>query len=380
MKRVMFGRTSFLFAAMIAGCSTRATEGPSSSPDAGTADASVGCPAGSHAEGATCASTLNVARAGTSVRPVRDHHTTSVIETGGAAFLYVIGGTDAWKTLHHDVLRARIQEDGSLGDFEAIGKLPESRAGHTTVVVGHRIVVAGGHTMDDTGTMSTLDSTISAIVNGDGTLGPWTPGPKLPAPVMHHTCDAVGRFVYCVGGRIDHNFTGTLAVRMAVGEDGTLGAYEPIAPFGQSIGFHMAFVHDHALYVAGGLHRDAPMPEFERLRGIWRLPIAEDGSAGAWASAGELPSARYAGAAHTLRDHVYLAGGQDETDAPTSTIIRATLTPDGRATDAQALPTKLSVARMHVHQTPLFGRWLYSVGGRDAQDRSLGVVDIGTFD
>lgn len=81
-----------------------------------------------------------------------------------------------------------------------------------------------------------------------------------------------------------------------------------------------------------------------------------------------------------FRDHVYFVGGQNEKDEPVSTIVAATLAANGHIADARVLPAKVSAARMHVHQTPLFGRWIYSVGGRDVDDRSLGLVDIGAFD
>src|SRR5262249_39904955 len=97
--------------------------------------------------------TLHIASSSVTVSPVRDHHVTVIV----GSFLYVIGGTDAWTTIHDDVLRAHIGEDGSLGAFEHIGTLPEPRAGHAAVVVGQHFVISGGHTMSASGAMSSLD-------------------------------------------------------------------------------------------------------------------------------------------------------------------------------------------------------------------------------
>lgn len=122
------------------------------------------------------------------------------------------------------------------------------------------------------------------------------------------------------------------------------------------------------------------MIDFDRKRDIWRLPVGADGTVGTWENAGQLPHALYASAAEVFGDAVYFFGGQNENDEVVDTIIAAKLPPDGRVTDAHELTARLSVARMHVHQTPVFGKWIYSVGGRDENDRSLGIVDVGTFE
>jgi hypothetical protein len=363
-------------ATVLAACSARPSDGGGAAP----ADATTPTPPpDAPPDAAPADPTLSISRSATTMAKPRDHHTTFVVESGGGASVWVIGGTNAWTTIYDDVLRAPIHDDGSLGAFEQVGTLPAARAGHTAVLLGSELVVSGGHTMDASGAMSTLDSTITATIAADGTLGPWRSGPSLPMPVMHHTCNAIDRTITCVGGRIDGNFTGTMAVRATASDDGTLNAWTPITPLTQSIGFHQAFVHERALYVAGGLHRDAPMSDFDRLKTIMRLRFADDGTPGAWETVGELPSARYASAAQVFGDQVYFAGGQDENDDPVATVVAARLGADGTVSGARVLGAKLSVARMHVHQTPVHGNWLYSIGGRDAADRSLTAVDLGHF-
>jgi hypothetical protein len=41
---------------------------------------------------------------------------------------------------------------------------------------------------------------------------------------------------------------------------------------------------------------------------------------------------------------------------------------------------RLSVARAHVHQLPVFEKHIYSVGGLNDGGESIGSVDIGTFE
>jgi hypothetical protein len=47
---------------------------------------------------------------------------------------------------------------------------------------------------------------------------------------------------------------------------------------------------------------------------------------------------------------------------------------------SRARATKLSDPRMHVHQAPVHGRFMFFVGGRSADDRSLETIDVGRFD
>jgi hypothetical protein len=310
--------------------------------------------------------------------PARDHHTTIVAYPGGEPTLYVLGGTDSWTDVHADVLRARLREDGSVEPFEVIGSLPRALAGHATVLVGDAVVVVGGLTVTG-GRRVTVRSTHVAELLPGGTLGPWRDGPELPAPVMHHTCNALERRIFCVGGRIDGNFTSTMAVVTEMDGSGTLLPFEPMPALPRSLGFHQAFVHDGALYVAGGLHRDPEMADFDRLTTVLRSELRDDEGPSPWEATAELPHNVQVGAATVVGNDVYVVGGMDESDRALDTVLRGAIAPDGTMS-FEPLPARLTMPRAHVHQAPFHGNRLYYVGGRTALDRSVGVVDIGTFE
>lgn len=316
---------------------------------------------------------LSIERSARVLPSGRDHHTTTIVLAGEKTFLYVIGGTNRWTNVLAEVLRAPI-EDGTLGAFETVGMLPEPRAAHAAFVLDRRLVITGGISTSGGG-MQLVSSTIVAPIEADGSLGAWTKGPSLPVPIMHHTCNVDLANVFCVGGRISGNYTGKLAVQSTM-TDGVLAPFTAMPPLARTIGFHQAFVRNHFLYVAGGLHRDAPMADFERLTAITK--IALDGE-GQWESAGTLPDAVYVASAEVVGDRVYFLGGQDGTDAIVDTVWRGGFDGAGDVADLGVVPAKLSVARMHVHQTPHAGNRLFSAGGRDANDVSLAIVDIGTF-
>jgi hypothetical protein len=331
-----------------------------------------GCPSGSHsAESGGCVSTLAFTRSKAELPAPRDHHTTLVAEPGGEPYLYVFGGgTDGNTT---------IGSDGSLGAFEEIGELPEPRLGHTTVLIGNRVIVSGGLSDGPSG-LHALRTTAIATLTDDGALGPWSEGPDLPQAVMHHSCNAYGSQVICIGGRIAGNYTSDLAVRAELAADGTLTPYQAVSQLSASIGFHQAFIRDRALYIAGGLHRDAPMPDFDLLTSVWRAEIGEDGSLGPWVAAGELPAPMNVGAAELFLDRVYWVGGMHGVHGATASVLESAFRDDGSVADVVTSAAKLSAERMHVHQTPVYKTWIYAVGGRDTQDASLASIDIGTFE
>jgi hypothetical protein len=386
MLRLTGGAASYLLAGCLLACSSGGDAGPigegGNPVGAGGAGGhgGGGCPLGSHDAGdGTCDSTLTMAGSPVTISPKRDHHTTLVAELDGKAFVYVFGGgTDQNETIYDDIQRAPIAEDGSLGAFETIGKLPEPRLGHTTVLVGDRIIVSGGLSAF-LGQRHLLTSTTIATLEQDGRLGPWMDGPDLPVPVMHHTCDAEGTRIYCVGGRIDGNFTSDLAVRTELGSDGTLAPYAPVSPLPQTVAFHQAFVRGGGLYIAGGLHRDAPAPSFDLLSGVLRAGIASDGTLGPWQEAGQLPVALNIGAAQPFGDRVYFLGGMDPDQWSWTSVLAASFDAAGTIADVTSV-AELTTTRMHMHQAPVYRRWIYAVAGRDETEASLTSVEVGTFE
>lgn len=362
-----------LFVPLVVACSSSSpastTTSPSSPPDAGSSD-------GTTPEAVLGA--LTIAASATRIQPPRDHHTTLVVAVDAKPYLYVFGGTDSWDTILDDVQRAAIGDDGGLGELETIGHLPEPRAGHTTIFVEGKFVLAGGLSGLSGASGFELDTTTVAELRGDGTLGPWTMGPRLPSPVMHHTCHAHARAMYCVGGRIKGNLTTDLAVRTELGPDGKLLPFAPITALPLSIGFQQAFVHGARLYVAGGLHRSTPTDAFDRRKEILSLSL-EDGGKGAWTPAGELPAARNVGAAEVLGDRVFVSGGVDGDDQSMGSVAEGTFAPDGTVSFTMT-KAKLSVPRAHIHQTPVYGHSMFIVGGRADNGKSVGLVDVGVFE
>lgn len=323
---------------------------------------------------------LSIARSSVTVDPPRDHHASFVYETKSGAFLYVVGGAqDEFAVVHDDVLRAEIHQDGSLGPFAKIGTLPDTLAASGVALVGDVVVLSGG--MGGKGRLPVHGHTLTARIAEDGTLGPWTAGPELPNTAMHPASAVHGDSVYVFGGT-GGTVPTTMSVRARVRPDGTLSEFEKLTPLSPRRSHQAAFVHGGSVYLVGGLTEAAQGNPPSRTD-VVRAEILSDGTLGPWIEAGTLPVPLSVSSAEVRGCHVYMLGGLS--DGPpampfSDTVLRGTLAEDGSIVDIVALESRLSVKRAHVHQTPIFRDFIYSVGGR-SNDRfaSLATVDIGTF-
>jgi Kelch motif len=369
--------------AFVAACSSSSStlpDGQSSPPPETSTPAPEPC-----AEGTYRVSTgscvpfpgLSVQRSPTKIAPARDHHTTMVIETTSGPWLYVVGGTDAWETIHDDVQRARIAEDGSLGAFELAGKLPAPRAGHCMVRSNERLYLFGGVV----GSVRAGTSATSVVLDLDpeGRVIASRPGPEIPKSVMHVSCNLVGDAVYVLGGRDRSGKSTTLSARARIGADGTVGAFENQTPLSPDRSHHASFERGGRLYVVGGLTGD-PTATFTDRKDVVFATIGEDGTLGEWTAAGALPKSLSVSSAQVYEDALYTFGGYEDAARFSDKIRRATFAEDGTLSPFATLDTKLPDPRGHVHQTPMWKHFIYSVGGKDMSEQSLDAIDIGRFE
>jgi hypothetical protein len=327
----------------------------------------------------TCATfpSLSVERSPSQIAPVRDHHTTTIIETSAGPYLYVFGGTDDWKVLHNDVQRARIHDDGTLDAFEAAGTLPAPRAGHCLAKVKDHYLLAGG-IVPVSGKMGVSATTLLVSIGADGKIADAKPGPDLPKAVMHLTCDVQGEYVYALGGRGPDSKSTTMSTRAKINADGTIGAFEAQTALKPDRSHHASFIHDKKIYVLGGLTGDPAGDYVDRSDAIV-ADIGADGTLGAWGAAGKLPDTLAVSSAQIYDDAVYVFGGIEGDDSFTNKILRTTFNPDGTLAKFATMPGTLPDARGHVHETPMWKTFIFSVGGQDNAGKSLGTVDIGRF-
>jgi hypothetical protein len=333
------------------------------------------CEPGAHltAEGA-CASSLASWSVGPGLMEKRDHHATFVGEGKSGAFLHVLGGVQDNSTELDSVERAPLAADGSVGAWESGTALPEVMAGHMIATVGSVVVISGGFR---TGPVLS-PKTESALVKDDGTLGPWSEGPKLKVGRFHHAMGAWKDAVYVVGGLTGNNTDSTpLVERAKVSADGTVGAWEELTPLPQQRSHHSLAIHEGAIYITAGLRGD-PAGVHEDLKDVIRAPILDDGTLGDWVTVGELPAklGTHSSVAHL--GYLYVFGGVENNASNTAHVRRAAIGKDGMLGAFEDLPP-LPKAHAHVHHTPFHAGFVYSAGGA-LNHKSVTDVFVGHFE
>lgn len=363
-----------LLVAWLAACG--GSDGPSppgpddaGTPDAGT-DAGPECEPGSHATAAGCDSTLSWTTAG-AIEGARDHHATFVVTSGTTTRLFVAGGTDR-ASFFDDVQVTTLGEGGMPGAWTPTTSLPAPLAGHSVATVGDAVVVTGGLT---TGGALT-DETWASVVDGDGAPGAWASGPPLPLARMHHCMAADGDRVYVVGGLLGVDTTD--GVSSAAIDGDTIGAWRDETPLPESRSHEGCVVVDGALWVVGGLSGN-PAGVNVPFDDVLFAPIGADGALGAWQTATEpMPHALGTHSAIAFGGRLWTIGGIEDDAVFTDAVRRATVAQGGTGAweDAGILPR----ARGHVHQTPIVGTHVYSIGGSRLDGSVLSDVFVGTFE
>jgi hypothetical protein len=307
----------------------------------------------------SCEATLDGWTDGPALAQARDHHLTFVAPTATGARLYVAGGAIDAMTPISSVEFAPIAKDGSVGAWQAGKDLPDTMMGASIAIVGSTIVVSGGYRT--TGGLNISKKTETNQVQPDGSLGDWVEGPELSAIRFHHAMAAWKDSVYVVGGITGNGTTETDVVERAVVTDGTLGAWSPVTALPHPWSHHSVVAYQGALYVTGGLNGN-PALATSYLVDVIRAPIHDDGTLGDWVKIGELPQALATHASFTLGDDLFVVGGVHSNLYDSKDVLRATLSDDGMLGTWEMLPA-LPKARKHVHQTPLFNGFVYSVAG-----------------
>jgi hypothetical protein len=310
-------------------------------------------------------------RAGPPFPSARDHHATFIVETPAGAFLYTVGG-GGMHDFRDDGWRARISDGGTLGAWEPIARLPAPLAGSGLVVDGRKVVLAAGRVAK-----AMRSDVVLGAVADDGSIA-WRDGPPLPAARFHLTCSSWHGFVFAVGG-LGPDFSATSAIHVAtLRPDGSLDAWTTARALPAPRSHHAAVVHDGTLYLIGGLRGDPRDDEHvQMLDDVIAAKISENGSLGEWRTMSPL-DARIATHSAIVEDgYVWIFGGIGA--EASDRILRAPFAADGALGAWAPVKDPLPRKRAHVHQTPFFHGYVYSVGGNVGEHVPMADVAIGVL-
>ena len=282
--------------------------------------------------------------------------------------IYVIGGVDGFSFVRMSEY-AKINEDGSLGPWQATSLLNEERGFIDAVAKdGYIYVVGGGNGPNG---KNLLRSVERARVNADGSLTPWQT--LSGGMVMPRRCSKTvikGNFIYALGG-----FAGALLDNVEKAEilsNGELGPWT-IEDATMTIPRYVNTVkasHGNT-YVIGG---------HDQMKGVgitnveWAVP-AETGGVKDWAPTSSLQVGRYGLASAGHGDALYAIGGLTGLEY-LNTIEVATIQENGELSSWR-FTTPLSEPRA-TFSTVVYKNWIYVIGGTN-QDRYLNTVEYASF-
>ncbi|GAC1653299.1 MAG: hypothetical protein NVS4B3_16260 [Gemmatimonadaceae bacterium] len=178
-----------------------------------------------------------------------------------ANYVYTVGGAaDSTNVATTAVFRSSVQSTGAVGAWTTLAPLPVARAYHamtaasvytasfdTTTTTGYLYALGG---IDALG--KTVSTVYVARLGLDGTTGPWTATTPLPAPVHSASAVMFRGYIYFTGGADSLNNATALSYRAPVKVDGTLGAWQAVAPLPTRSAFHALLNFGPYVYIAGG--------------------------------------------------------------------------------------------------------------------------------
>ncbi len=168
--------------------------------------------------------------------------------------IYVLGGFND-PSVWDDVVRATVSSDGTMSAWAPVGKLPGPRSHMSVTFVDGYVFLTGGIDKSALQSPPILADVWRGHLAEDGTLGEWTQMPKLPAALATHAGFFYGGYLYVGGGLNDGLEPEKRMWRAPIGADHGLGAWEDVASLLIARGHvhQLPLFNGHVYSVAGAL-------------------------------------------------------------------------------------------------------------------------------
>lgn len=244
-----------------------------------------------------------------------------VSKTTYAALYAVIGDSMSTKPVVSikpwvDQYAFNTQQTGNTGTWSTVSSLPSDRVLAQTVVTKNRVYLLCGHN----GTAYT-NTSLTAPINPDGTLGAWTSGGNLPIALGNSLGIVINNKVYIMGG-----YTGSSAVAnvysASINSDGTLAAWETETSLPIPLSHSQVAIVKNRVYLIGGVSTSG------RVSDIYYATVSNEGALGPWVSAGNLPLTLSHTHIVVTNSRVYLLGGYTGSSY-SSAVYSAPINADG---------------------------------------------------
>ncbi len=277
----------------------------------------------------------------------RGWHTSSVYN----GYLYVIGGIASGSVCLNDVQYAPINADGTLGAWTTASSFASPRHSHTSAAYNGYLYLAGGRDQSNY-----FNDVQMAVINLDGTIGPWTSSLSFPTPRCGHTSFAHNGSLYIIGG-LDSGSSPLSDCKYSVANPkGTIGQWSTTTGFATPRSAHAAVSYNDYLYILGGGN------DTERFNDVQYAQISASGAVGAWTTTSSFATQRSDHASVAHDGYIYIIGGNDGSTY-LNDVQMAPLNADGTV-GAWTTTTSCTTTGRSGHAALVYNGCLYVIGGR----------------
>jgi N-acetylneuraminic acid mutarotase len=236
--------------------------------------------------------TIGTWTATTGFATARNGHT-SVVYNG---YLYVMGGYTG-SVFRDDIQYAPINSDGTIGTWATTTNLPSARDGHAAAAYNGYLYVFGGNAS------GSLQRDVQyAPINANGTIGAWTATTSFANVRNGHTAFIYNGHAYVVGGINGGTYYADVQYAL-VNANGTIGPWAATTSLGTARTAHATVAYGGHVYVIGG---DSSVSS---LTDVQYAPINANGTIGAWTATTSFTTARSDHAVVAYNGRLYMTGG-----------------------------------------------------------------------
>ncbi|TAK26291.1 MAG: hypothetical protein EPO26_00310 [Chloroflexota bacterium] len=272
-------------------------------------------------------------------------------------YVYVVGGCTSGQVGLDTVLRALVNADGSLGPWETLpGRL---NLGRCQVAAAHYNGVL--YAVTGAAASGPYYNTVErAVVNADGSLGPFVvDASTLPVGLIGHGAAAASGYLYAVGGYADGVGHQAAARYARINADGSLGPWQSTSSM--SVARNGVSIVERAglLYAVGGDPGGGGHASVEAAQ------ITGSGALGSWTVVGTMATGRTYFGATVAGGRLFAAGGHP----PVASVESAGFNADGTLTAFRAEPPLVTARAQGT--LAVAGSRLHAIGGQGSDGAYL---------
>ena len=166
-------------------------------------------------------------------------------------FIYALGGFNySGNDVSHSVLRTTLESDGLVLEWSETSAMLNGRRSFGAVAAGDYLYALGGSEMNNAGAGQSVER---ARINADGSLGAWEALPDLLQPRLAPVALVDGGYLYAVGGAAsDYQLTTSSVERALINADGTLGPWQYVDALLNARVGHMGVSANGRFYMIAG--------------------------------------------------------------------------------------------------------------------------------